>query len=108
MRNAARCGGKRADLLLHRAIVAEGLEPRTLLSATNLLDAKHGPLAKVGSELIGLWRDYQGFIQTHGAARAFHSDDPLMHIGGGGGAPGTDTPRRARGPAGGLAGIWGA
>src|SRR4051812_5134250 len=105
MRNAARCGGKRADLLLHRAIVAEGLEPRTLLSATNLLDAKHGPLAKVGSELIGLWRDYQGFIQTHGAARAFHSDDPLMHIGGGGVAVETYTRGSASVLAAELAGI---
>src|SRR6266403_3303099 len=74
-------GDEGAGVLSGRAILAEVLEPRTLLSATDPLDVKHGPLAKVGSELIGLWREYQGFLQAHGAGgSSFHSHDQLLHF----------------------------
>src|SRR4051812_19397838 len=88
MRNLPRGDGERGGVGVARRrwmATAEGLEPRTLLSATDPLDAKHGPLAKIGSELIGTWGQYQATLHSHGAtaAAAFRPNDPLLHLSGG-------------------------
>src|SRR5438270_11699531 len=88
MRNPTRRGGRSAAAPCHPVILAEGLELRTLLSATDPLDVKNGPLAKVGPELIGAWSQYQNMLRSRGPAAAtagFRPSNPLLHLGAGGG-----------------------
>ena len=87
MRNPTRRGGRSAAAPFHPVVLAEGLEPRTLLSATDPLDVKNGPLAKVGPELIGAWNQFQNLLRSRGpaATAGFRPSDPLLHLGAGGG-----------------------